>query len=195
MQRIIMFAAAATLATVATPSFGQECTGVPSATLGQNLQNRLLYTSSVGFDEHGNVQTEYGYPALFESEVTVSLAEVLRTEWECASWNVTLHTPPGVGLVTRTGHESNTATRTGLGPADKVTFFVDFQQIVNEQLGQNHRPPIEYYLLAPGEYREYRGFLSITVSQESAGEDAVVVDGVTDSQGRYHVPIRFYAER
>ena len=185
-----MLAVAAALAAIATPSFGQECTGVPAETLGQNLKNRLLYTSSVGFYEYGNAYDQFGYAIQHESDVSVSLAEVLRTEWECASWSVTLHTSPGIGLVTRTGHESNTAKRTGLGPTDKVTFFVNFE-ITNKELGQHHEPAEEYHLLAIGEFREYRGFLEITISQESAGEDAVVVDGVTDSQGRYHVPIRF----
>lgn len=191
MKRAII---AALAAAIATPSFGQECTGVPAETLGQNLKNRLLYTSSVGFDGYNYAYDQFGYPKRYESQVTVTLSEVLRTEWECASWSVTLHMPPGIGLVTGTGHESNTATRTGLGPTDEVTFFVDFE-ITNKDLAQHHEPAEEFHLLVHPEFREYRGFLEITISQESAGEDAVMVDGVTDSQGRYHVPIRFRAKR
>ena len=144
---------------------------IDTTQLAENMANRFVYTALAGFNEYAS------YQRYATSEIAASAQHAIPAEWTCVTWSVELLLLESHVAIDGAG----SAARTGLTRTSTAEFgieLIDMRQ--PDGGGRTHESHAEIH--------EYQ--LALSVKVFNGGTNPVVIDGVTDSHGRWHYPVR-----
>ena len=143
---------------------------IDTTQLAENMANRFVYTALAGFNEYAS------YQRYATSEIAASAQHAIPAEWTCVTWSVEL-----LLLESHVAIDGAGAARTGLTRTSTAEFGIELIDMRQPDGGwRTHESHTEI--------REYQ--LALSVKVFNGGTNPVVIDGVTDSHGRWHYPVR-----